>query len=561
MAQPSTSAPSLRGSIQSAFKKIESFKKGGKQYSKITQIIVYFLCTDYRPFYTIQGRGFQRLIRELAPLYKIPCEETIKKVMDTKFDVISEMYKKQFREIDYFCVTCDIWSEMMSCRSFLGITVHYILNNKLATTSIAVHPLDDRHTANLIGSKLSELLLQWNINPDKVVAVVTDSAANMVSAIQTTFGKDKHIPCFAHLINLVSENILTKKQPSKVKEQKDNTDDKHVSDLIEKVRTIVKWVKASVINSDEIRKLQINSGVAQGNVKKLILDVKTRWNSSFYMLERFVDMSGIVNEMLLNKPTAPPMVTAVEMLQIKEIILILKPLEFLTKETCAEQHVTISKVIPMMLCLSRNLESINVEMDLVKHLKEQLQAEIHKRFGKIEFVSNMAIATILDPRFKNMYFTQPLAKSQALLAIKQMIKPIHNIDGQESQQPGRSNASINRDGNDFWSYHNTLTQQSIRQREESDSLKDELDLYLKTPLALLTSDPLEEWSKLKHAFPILYKVAMKYLTATATSVPSERLFSRAGNTITQSRNRLLGSRLNKMCFLASIPEENWLLNE
>lgn len=112
--------------------------------------------------------------------------------MDMKFDVLSEIYKKQFREIDYFCVTCDIWSEMMSCRSFLGITVHYILNSKLTTTAIEVHPLDERHTANLIGSKLSELLLQWNINNEKVVAVVTDNGANMVSAIQTTFGKDRH---------------------------------------------------------------------------------------------------------------------------------------------------------------------------------------------------------------------------------------------------------------------------------------------------------------------------------------------------------------------------------
>ncbi|XP_050305899.1 zinc finger BED domain-containing protein 4-like [Anthonomus grandis grandis] len=550
------SAIVLPETINKVFDNIRSFKTGGKQNMKITQAILYFICADYRPFYATQCRGFQRLMREVAPLYKIPCLDTFKNALDMKYDVVSENYKKKFATIPFFSMTCNIWTEMMSCRSFLGITIHYISDAELKNTAIEVHELNERHKADYIGANLSELLLKWNISSDKLVAIVTDSGANMVSAIHITFGKEKHIPCFAHLINLVSESILTRRSDKMKEKDETANNNENVLQIIEKVRTIVKWVKSSVINSDELRRLRTSTGIAQGSVKKFS-DVKTRWNSTFYMLERFVEMAEMLNDMLLNKPKAPPMVTAVEVCTIKEILLVLKSLEYLTKETMGEQYITISKVIPLLLCLSRNLEAVDLEQEMVKNLKISLQAEIKKRFGKIEYVSYMAIATILDVRFKTMYFTQPQAQAQALSHIRQMIKNTPNQympDIQEVADCGNID-----DKDNFWSYHTTLTQRNLQQQEQSENLKDELDLYLKRPLAPLTADPLKEWAKLKPAFPVLFNIAMKHFVVVATSVPSERLFSRTGNTVTQSRNRLLGSRLNKLCFLASIPENDFFL--
>lgn len=47
----------------------------------------------------------------------------------------------------------------------------------------------------------------------------------------------------------------------------------------------------------------------------------------------------------------------------------------------------------------------------------------------------------------------------------------------------------------------------------------------------------------------------------ATSVPSERLFSKSGQIMTDSRNRLTGEHLNKLLFLGSLSENDWNLDK
>ncbi len=51
-------------------------------------------------------------------------------------------------------------------------------------------------------------------------------------------------------------------------------------------------------------------------------------------------------------------------------------------------------------------------------------------------------------------------------------------------------------------------------------------------------DLLQWWNLHSMDFPILSKMAKDYLTIQSSSVPSENLFSGAGNVITDSRNRL-----------------------
>lgn len=52
------------------------------------------------------------------------------------------------------------------------------------------------------------------------------------------------------------------------------------------------------------------------------------------------------------------------------------------------------------------------------------------------------------------------------------------------------------------------------------------------------TDPLDWWHRNATRFPHLSRMALDYLGIMATSTPSERLFSHAGDVITDRRNRL-----------------------
>lgn len=76
----------------------------------------------------------------------------------------------------------------------------------------------------------------------------------------------------------------------------------------------------------------------------------------------------------------------------------------------------------------------------------------------------------------------------------------------------------------------------------------------------LGDDILKFWDTHGPIYPNLKKVVEPYLAMVATSVPSERLISKAGQIVTDSRNRLTGKNLNQLMFLGSLSEKDWHLD-
>ncbi|XP_050528873.1 uncharacterized protein LOC126898654 [Daktulosphaira vitifoliae] len=168
----------------------------------------------------------------------------------------------------------------------------------------------------------------------------------------------------------------------------------------------------------------------------------------------------------------------------------------------------------------------------------------------IEQVKPIAIATFLDPRFKNLHFNDLVACSSAIADLTKLSK-LDTISSSESE--GEHSKT---DNFDFWAHHKYLVH-GQKKKKTTTFMNDELSLYLSNPVSTLKSDPLEISEDMKHVFPILYKQASLHFTMVATSVPCERLFSNAGATLTKSRNRLTSSRLQKILLLSLIPEEDW----
>jgi hypothetical protein len=506
---------------------------GGSKAAEITNKLLFMIAKDTMPYQTVEKEGFKTFVKAIAPLYKLPCRKTTTTLMEEKYEVLSSLIKAQLSTTEHLSLTTDVWTDPLNVKSFLGITAHFLLNKQHKSVTIGVTELDERHTSEYLEKWLVSIAQDWKINKNSIVVVVSDSGANIKKAVKDAFGAEKHLSCFAHTLNLV---------PSKIIES-----DADISSLCKKVKTIVTYFKKSVAAADKLRNM---------SDLKLIQSVDTRWNSTHDMLNRFIQLSDTIGSILLQCPTAPPMLTASELQTIKEFGELLKPFESATKIVCGESYLTGSKVIPIVNTLRTALRSAKLDTRTGERMKQLLLEQFCQRFDCVEQVSMLAIASILDPRFKRLHFCDKVACSHSVNKITRLV----NNTISDNLASEIQNESIEVQRNDFWSYHEDLVNLS-RTREivhhNQNEMPEDLRYYLNQPPIKMEDCPIKFWSLASHS--PLSKLATKYLAIIATSVPSERLFSKAGRILNEARNRLSGEHLQQLLFLGSLSIEDWHL--
>jgi hypothetical protein len=83
-----------------------------------------------------------------------------------------------------------------------------------------------------------------------------------------------------------------------------------------------------------------------------------------------------------------------------------------------------------------------------------------------------------------------------------------------------------------------------------DSISSEVVKYLKMVNIPRSAQPLQWWYTVgKEMFPVIYEIAKKHLVVPGSSVPSERVFSTAGNVITKKRSLLADDTASNLIFL------------
>lgn len=82
--------------------------------------------------------------------------------------------------------------------------------------------------------------------------------------------------CFAHTMNLIVQSALTLEE-----------------NLINKTKNIVFHFRKSTVANNSLKTYQLNNGIK--NPKKLIQDDSTRWNSTYYMVCRFVELETSIH--------------------------------------------------------------------------------------------------------------------------------------------------------------------------------------------------------------------------------------------------------------------------
>lgn len=243
---------------------------------KIDGALLKLFIKDYQPFRVVEDEGFKEFVNMLNPNYTLPDRHTISKTY------IPSLYEKcmiEMRELieneaESVCMTTDCWTSRNN-ESFMAITVHFVDTNfNLRSVLLGCFEFKEQHTAINLSEKISKTLNEWNLK-NKVVFAVSDNVSNIKSALSLL--QFKFMGCFAHTINLVVQSSL-------MLENK----------LIDQVKSIVTHFKKSTVANNKLQTYQLNNGISQP--KKLIQDVQTRWNSTYYMISRFVELEDSCRE-------------------------------------------------------------------------------------------------------------------------------------------------------------------------------------------------------------------------------------------------------------------------
>lgn len=254
------------------------------------------------------------------------------------------------------------------------------LKSAVLSTQRLINPTN--HTAANIADSLKSVFDEWDVFA-KVVTIVTDNDVTMKKACELL--KIKNLPCVAHTINILIQDILKSLS---------------IMPLISKCKQIVSFFKSSTIATEKLKKAQ---GVDQPH--GLIQEVPTRWNSSYFMLRRIIDIDEEISATLLCCPRAPNPINADEILVLKELVAILVPFYEATLQVSANKTPTVSLVIPLLCELDQKIcrLKLNTKSEPAMSVIGIIQNRLPTRFSHYETRTVTRIATALDPKLKKRW--------------------------------------------------------------------------------------------------------------------------------------------------------------
>ena len=253
----------------------------------LTYRVAEMISIDLQPFSLVEDNRFIYLVAELDPRFVLPSRRYLSEVVipeiqaKTKFKVTELL-----RSTKYISMTTDIWTSTNCHHSFLSLTAHFVIPQTMEKKDVMLSAwqFDESHTGANISAAILSRILEWDIE-EKIVCILHDNAANMVSGLN--IANIISLPCLAHTLQLIIKDGVLLQQS--------------VVQLLSCARSLVGHYHRSNVAFDTFHQIQAQLNLPQ---YMLIQDVATRWNSSYYMLERLVEQKKVIT--VSNTECQPP---------------------------------------------------------------------------------------------------------------------------------------------------------------------------------------------------------------------------------------------------------------
>ncbi|XP_070410531.1 zinc finger BED domain-containing protein 4-like [Nothobranchius furzeri] len=470
----------------------------------ITEKLPNFIVLDDQPLSVVENEGFRSLIEHLEPRYSLPSRTYLSETaLPELYNRVSAKLAGKLKGVPALSFTTDIWtSDVKKCRG--------------------------SHNRDTIAAAIAEMLNNWGIPLEKVHVILRDNASYVKAALE-----DVAVPslgCFAHTLQLVVHEGLMSQRC--------------VSDALANSRNIVAHFKHSQLAQSRLEDLQreMQGAGTTSTPARLVQDVQTRWNSSFYMVKRLLTEKQALCAYAANH-NLPATLSANEWGLLEKTVTVLEPFEELTRKISSATS-TAADVIPAVIVLKRLLAEENSTDSGIKTMKSTLLQAVNRRFSSIESESLYAVATLLDARYKDRFFTGGEAARTAKNLLKQemeraLAKASADKAGTRKPEPEPAEKVAHVDASSppttskssFRSLYDKILEEHDEPAQGTQAAVIQMQMYLKEPTIGELDSPFQYWADNHARFPLLAAVAVKFLSDPSTSVESERLFSTASNIV------------------------------
>ncbi|KAJ4939549.1 hypothetical protein JOQ06_028997 [Pogonophryne albipinna] len=247
------------------------------------------------------------------------------------------------------------------------------------------------------------MLNSWGIDKPRVHVILRDNARNMVKAMDDL--EVKSVGCVAHTLQLaVHEGLLSQRS---------------VIEALATARKIVGHFKHSPLAYSRLEDIQKDLKM---DVKRLQQDVQVRWNSSLYMLQSILEQKRALSVYAADY-SLPATLTANQWTLMEKTAEVLAPFEELTRDV-SNPTASAADVIPAITALKRVLSREKTTDQGVRTMKSTLLEAVEKPL--------YSIATLVDPRYKDRFFTK---SDNMRLATDNLILEVAKIERAASEEP------------------------------------------------------------------------------------------------------------------------------
>jgi hypothetical protein len=525
-------------------KSVIKYKRDHPKQKLFQNKLVEWVVTNGRPLKIIEDEKLIEAFEIADEKLKIPSRQTMKREVEQLYKKKKAETTKELEGVEWGTETNDAGSSS-GAKSFIDVNFHWVTENFEPKKKIlTVMEMKEAKNATNYRKKVDEIEEDFKVK-EKVFLRTTDNEATMRKA----FSDDERNGCYAHIASKSHKKALESQS------------------VLKKLRIKLKKIAKKSNKSSKFKYLLAKKQKEKGlRIMTLKQEVKTRFTSVMTCFHSFLNDPNEKNENPMDEEKVSENIDAIneamvaakinkeelakltikpeDVRKLKAVLKVIDSIEEDITLLGGETYSTGSAVLPVLNKLNKRLEPDEDDPIYVGLLKRDILEDMQKRCIKNLNKTVLAKASFFDMRFSKLRFLDDETKADIIELVEKELLELEKMTA-VSDQDEEKKTKVPEKKKRFLG--NGL---SDSEDDNSEGAKAELERYKMEKKIKSDSCPFVWWRSRKAEYPMMSRLARKYLAVQATSTAAERVMSRLGIILEKRRQAMTGELFNMLMFLS-----------